>query len=162
SSDLDYEVKLPDSLNILKLGLVLLSDDRMVLKDVSLIPRYGDYLYHRKVGFQTDVAKVQIPEVVFEGLNVEKLIGDNMLEAGSVTVTGAEVDVFRDKRYDFEPDITKGMPQELMMNGQLEIKLDSLIIQNADVIYREFPDKGFVPGELAFMDLNAVIAPFVV
>src|SRR5690606_33314748 len=57
---------------------------------------------------------------------------------------------------------TKGMPQELMMNGQLEIKLDSLIIQNADVIYREFPDKGFVPGELAFMDLNAVIAPFVV
>src|SRR5690606_14887060 len=60
----DYEVKLPDSLNILKIGLALLSKDYLKLKDVALIPRYGDYEYTRKVGFQTDVAKVNISEIV--------------------------------------------------------------------------------------------------
>src|SRR5690606_34875765 len=121
----DYEVKLPDSLNVLKVGLALLSEDRLELKDVYLEPRYGDFAYHRKVGFQTDVAKVFLPEVIFHGLNVEKLMGESMLEAQSIRLTGANVDVFRDKRFEMKPDIIKGMPQELMMNAGFEVKLDS-------------------------------------
>jgi len=153
----DYEVKLPDSLNILKIGVALLSEDRLELKDVYVEPRYGDFEYHRRVGFQTDVAKVYFPEVIFHGLNVEKLMGESMLEAQSARLTGANVDVFRDKRFEMKPDIIKGMPQELMMNAGFEVKLDSLIIQNANVTYREFPDKGLVPGELKFTALNAVM-----
>src|SRR5690606_13435375 len=144
------------SLNIMKVGLVLLSDDRLELKNVSLIPRYGDYQYHRQVGFQTDVAKVWIPEIVFDGLNVEKLMGDNALAADSATVTGADVAIYRDNGQEIEPHSSKGMPKELTMNGPLEGKLDSLVIRNADVIYRDFPDKGLVPGELAFREMNAL------
>ena len=157
----DYEVKLPDSMNILKVGLALLSEERLELREVSLVPRYGDFEYHRQIGFQTDVAKVHIPEVIFHKLNVEKLMGGEMLEAQSVTVTGAQADVFRDKRFAIKPDVIKRMPQELMMNAQFGVKLDSLIIQNAQVTYREFPETGMVPGELGFTHLNAVLTPVV-
>src|SRR5690606_30825706 len=156
----DYEVKLPDSLNILRVGLALLSENRLHLKEVSLIPRYGDFEYHRVVGHQTDVAKVTIPEVIFHRLNVEKLMGERMLEAGSVRLVDANVDVFRDKRFLFQPDVAKSMPQELMQASNFQVKVDSLIIQNAEVVYREFPDKGLVPGQLRFNDLNAVLTPF--
>src|SRR5690606_7801467 len=98
----------------------------------------------RKVGFQTDVAKIFIPEVVFEGINVEKLLEEERLEAATVSVYDASAEVFRDKRYEMKPDIHKGMPQELMMKGLLEIKLDSLIVKNGKVIYREFPEKGLI------------------
>src|SRR5690606_16261914 len=37
----DYEIKLPDSLNILRIGLALLSENHLHLKEVSLVPRYG-------------------------------------------------------------------------------------------------------------------------
>jgi hypothetical protein len=156
----DYEIKLSDSLNILKVGLALLSEDRLHLKDVSLVPRYGDFEYHRMVGTQTDVAKIYFPEVIFEGLKVEKLTGEKMLEASSVRLMGAKVDVFRDKRFAFPEDIVKAMPQQLMMNAPFEVKVDSLIVVDAEVVYREFPEKGLVPGELQFTGLNAVLTPF--
>lgn len=156
----DYEVKLPDSLNLLRIGRVLLSEDRLQLKDVSLIPRYGVFEYHRRVGFETDVANVHIPEVVVSGLSVEKLIGEKLLEASSVSLNNARIDIFRDKRFDIQSTEEKQMPQNLMLNGVFEVKLDSLIIKNADVIYREFPEKGLVPGVLTFNNLNAAFLPF--
>jgi hypothetical protein len=157
----DYEVMLPDSLNVLRVGVALLSEDRLHLKDVSLMPLYGDFEYHRRVGFQTDVAKVHFPEIIFQGLNVEKLTGERVVEASSVRLTGARVDVFRDKRFEFEAGMVKAMPQQLMMNAPFEAKVDSLIIVDAEVVYREFPEKGLVPGELQFTALNAVFSPFV-
>lgn len=156
----DYEVKLPDSLNVIKVGLVLLSENNLTLKNMALVPRYGDYQYTGKVGFQTDVAHVTIPEIVFEGINVEKLLGEKSLEARNGTIYNATAEVFRDKRYKMETETEKGMPQEFMMNGGLNIKLDSLILQNTTVIYREFPEKGMIPGELRFTELNAVLYPF--
>ncbi|MEX2591821.1 MAG: hypothetical protein WD426_03540 [Anditalea sp.] len=158
----DYEVKLPDSLNILKIGLALLSKDFLKLEDVSLFPRYGDYQYTRKVGFQADVAQVHIPEMVFEDINVEKLLGEKILEAGTVRLNDVTVDVFRDKRHELQPEINRGMPQELMMKALVEIKLDSLIVRNGKVVYREFPEKGMIPGELSFTGLNAMMSPFYV
>src|SRR5690606_24463806 len=113
-------------------------------------------------GFQADVAKVFVPEVVFEGINVEKLLEEEMLEAATVRIFDTSAEVFRDKRYELKPDLHKGMPQELMMNGLLEIKLDSLIVNNGKVIYREFPEKGLIPGEISFERINAIISPFYV
>jgi hypothetical protein len=156
----DYEVKLSDSLNILKIGTALLSKDYLKLQDIHLIPRYGDYQYGRKEGHQTDVAKVHIPEMVFEGIDVEKLLGEKILEAGSVRIYDVTADVFRDKRLKLEPDIYREMPQELMMKALLEVKLDSLIVRNGKVIYREFPEKGMIPGTLTFSGLNAMMSPF--
>src|SRR5690606_23513231 len=158
----DYEVKLSDSLNILKIGLTLLANDYLKLKDVALITRYVEYQYTTKVGYQTDVAKVNFSEIVYPEINVEILISEKVLEAGSVTLTDVTAIVFRDKRYKMKTDLAKGMPQELMMNGLLEIMLDSLIVNNASVTYREFPENGLIPGELRFMDLDAVMSPFII
>jgi len=52
------------------------------------------------------------------------------------------------------------MPQELMMNGLGEVKLDSLFSNTAKVIYREFPREGLVPGEIMFSEMNVVMNPF--
>lgn len=155
----DYEVKLPDSLNILRVGSVLLSRDNLKLQDVSFLPRYGDYQYTRKVGVQTDVVNIHIPEILLENINVEKLLGEKSLEASTGKFFDLTAAIFRDKRYEKKPDVAKGMPQELMMNGLFEVKLDSLIVENATVIYREFPEKGMIPGELKFTELNAVMSP---
>ncbi|HLT08761.1 MAG TPA: hypothetical protein VK014_14620 [Cyclobacteriaceae bacterium] len=156
----DYEIKLPDSLNVLRVGLALLSEDGLILRDVFLTPRYGDFEYHRMVGYQTDVAKVYIPEIIIEGLKVDKLMGEKALEAERVSVYQAQVDVFRDKRWKEDPDQYRPMPQELIAKALLDVRIDSLLIHNAEVVYREFPNKGFIPGELSFRQLEAVFTPF--
>lgn len=156
----DYELKLPDSLNILRVGYATLSMDQLDLKDVELVPRYGNYQYTRKVGHQTDVARVKIPWAVLKGFNLEKMVQDNSIEAQTAYLRKPIAVVFRDKRYDMEEGVQKPMPQELMVNGALNVKLDSLIIEDGTVTYREFPVGGMVPGELNFLSLDAVMAPF--
>ena len=156
----DYEIKLADSLNILRVGYAMLSTERLDLKDVELIPRYGNYQYARKVGHQTDVARVTVPWIVLEGFNLEKMVQDNSIEARTAYFRNPKANVFRDKRYDMKEDIQRPMPQELMVNGAFNVKLDSLIIENGTVTYREFPVSGMVPGELNFTSLDAVMTPF--
>ncbi|WP_200974611.1 hypothetical protein [Echinicola sp. 20G] len=155
----NYELKLPDSLNTLKVGLVMLSNDKMVLKDVTLMPRYGQYEYVRKVGSQTDVVKVKLPEIVFDGIDIEELMDGREILANQMLVKSPDIHVFRDKRVPFNEEIYRPMPQKLMQSSGIKMELDCLKVENGRVVYEEFPEKGMVPGSIQFDSLQAFIAP---
>ncbi|WP_186753848.1 hypothetical protein [Echinicola salinicaeni] len=156
----NYTLKLPDSLNVLEVGLVLLSNERMVLKEVELKPRYGDYEYLDKVKYQTDVIHAKLPEVVFDHVDVKGIIESKDIRGRSMTIIEPEVNVFRDKRMPFDSTLVRPMPQELMRSSGIKMELDTIMLQNGKVVYKEFPEKGMVPGSIAFDSLTASISPF--
>ncbi|WP_215224296.1 hypothetical protein [Echinicola shivajiensis] len=156
----NYSMKLPDSLNVLEVGLVLLSNEKMVLKDVELKPRYGDYEYLNKVKYQTDVIHAKLPEVVFDRVDVKGIIESKDIRAQSMTINAPEVNVFRDKRMPFDSTLVRPMPQKLMQSSGIKMELDTIKVQNGKVVYKEFPEKGMVPGSIAFDSLTATISPF--
>ncbi|QDH78027.1 hypothetical protein FKX85_02835 [Echinicola soli] len=156
----DYEIKLPDSLNVLHIGLVSIRRDQMTLKDVTLSPRYGKYEYVRKVGYQTDVVKAYFPAIRFDAIDLKKLIEHREIDATKMAVQTPNIQVFRDKRVPFNDSIYRPMPQELMRKSGIKLKLDTLDLINAVITYEEFPEKGMVPGSITFDSLYAKMYPF--
>jgi hypothetical protein len=51
------------------------------------------------------------------------------------------------------------MPQELMANFGREVEIDTFLIQNSVLKYREFAEKSFLPGMIFFNDLEASFSP---
>ncbi|MBS9524237.1 hypothetical protein KIH41_01570 [Litoribacter ruber] len=156
----NYELELKDSLNVVRVGLAKLNGDQLILDDVRMFPKVGKYEYIRKVGHQTDVATVHIPQVVFDGLDLNKFVEDKKFVARRLELHDLSAEVFRDKRFEIKEGNYRPMPQKLMMNAGIDVTVDSLIMSKANIRYHEFPSKGMVPGNIQFNDMDISIAPF--
>ncbi len=155
----DYEIKLPDSLNIFRVEKVILSKEKLELQDVSLLPRYGKFEYGRIVGKETDVAQVSAPLIVFSGIDVDQFIGEKRIIADHMHVHAPDAYIFRDKRLPKDEEKVKPMPQELMKEVKMEVKVDEILVDKGNVTYEEFPEKGLVPGFISFEDINVTMRP---
>ncbi|WP_163377619.1 hypothetical protein [Cyclobacterium sp. SYSU L10401] len=156
----DYALDLPDSLNRLSIGKVVISENKLVLDDVRFFPKVGRYAYARMVGEQTDVAEVYVPRLVIDGLDAGKFISEEKLVARSMRLYDPYAEVFRDKRVPEDTTVVKPMPQQLMEAAGMVIDLDTLMVSGGRLRYREFPEKGMVPGEINFTKMNAQMYPF--
>ncbi|WP_143962587.1 hypothetical protein [Litoribacter populi] len=156
----NYELELKDGLNIVRVGLAKLKGEQLILEDVRLFPKFGKYEYLRKVGYQTDVANVHIPQVVFEGLDLNKFVDDKKFIARRLELHDLSAEIFRDKRLDVEEDNYRPMPQKLMMNAGVDVLVDSLLVSKAKIRYHEFPTKGMVPGNIEFNEMDISVSPF--
>ncbi|WP_194776748.1 type 2 periplasmic-binding domain-containing protein [Pararhodonellum marinum] len=156
----DYEIKLPDSLNIVRFGVVILDGNQLILKDVSMLPRYGRFAYGRKLGHQTDVVNLLVEEIKISEMDLERIMEDRSLFAGKLEIIRPVAEIFRDKRLEAEEGKQKPMPQEIMKKLGFDIKVDSLIVQDGNITYKEFPDSGMLPGDISFEKLNAVLSVF--
>jgi hypothetical protein len=78
----------------------------------------------------------------------------------SLTIEGAALDIFRDKRRPFDNSARRYMVQHLMRNSQLDADIGSVHIENSHVRYFEFAPKGNVPGMISFENIQMDMAPF--
>jgi len=156
----DYVLNLPDSLNQVSIGKLMVSTDKLVLDEVRFAPRVGRFAYARVKGKQTDAMELFVPKIIIDGLNLKKFISEEKLEAVTMTLERPQLEVFRDKRVEEDTTVFKMMPQQLMELSTHVIEMDTLIIEDGLLTYREFPIKGMVPGEITFDQFNAKMYPF--
>jgi hypothetical protein len=155
----DYEIKLPDSLNIFRVEKIILSKDQLELQEISLLPRYGKFEYGRKVGKETDVAHLTAPKVIFAGIDVDQFFGEKMIIAQHMHLHSPEATIFRDKRLPKDEEKVKPMPQQLMSEVKMEVMVDEIFVDKGKVTYEEFPEKGLVPGSISFEDIQLTMNP---
>lgn len=158
----DYQILLKDSLNRIKIGNIRLNNRQAEVRDLEFLPRIGKYEYTRRVGVQTDVAHISVANIKLERPDYEKYLADKTLVAKSLKLQGIEAAMFRDKRFPKKENVFKPMPQQMMKEAGLALRLDTLTIEDGFVRYEEFPDKGMVPGYLEFSDISAAFFPFYV
>ncbi|WP_304516598.1 hypothetical protein [Cecembia rubra] len=156
----NFQLLLKDSLNRVSAGRVAVNNQEIVLTNVLFEPRFGKYRYARKVGHQTDVARFEIPEIRIKKADLNKLLEEEILEADLVVLESVSGEFFRDKRFERPNYVFKPMPQELMKNIGILARIDTLLLKDAKIVYLEFPEKGMVPGEIYFSELDALLVPF--
>lgn len=156
----DYEQDSKDGLNLFSIDQFAFDNGDVRLHNVGFRPKIGNYEYARSIGFQTDVISALVKEVLIESIDVQSLVEDQTLKANKLVIDGLDIEIFRDKRIAMLPDLIKKMPQELMINSFQDVKLDSLLIENGRVTYREFGEKSILPGMIYFDELEAVFVPF--
>ncbi len=157
----DYHLITEDSLNQIKIGKVNLLNNDLILENVDFGPVIGRYEYMRTKGYQTDAVEGNIEKLRFVDLDFDSYFNSQFFKAGNLEIDGAELIVFRDKRFPKREGVIKPMPQEFFKNGLFNISLDSVILRGGRVEYQEFAPRAMVPGFINFEDLNFSIAPFV-
>ncbi|WP_158856050.1 hypothetical protein [Lunatibacter salilacus] len=157
----DYEIKLPDSLNLIYIGKILLSEKQLELQDFSYMPRYGKFEYSRKVGLSVDVAELQVEKILLDEFNLDEFINHKKIIANSMQVFNPKAVIFKDKRMPPKEEVLKKMPQELLIEISSEVNIGHIEVFNGNIQYEEFPEKGMIPGLIEFANLNATLDPFI-
>ncbi|MCH7401307.1 hypothetical protein ACFOUP_06400 [Belliella kenyensis] len=156
----DYEIYTKDSLNVIRIGYVMISQDKIQLQQVSFEPLYGKYQYTKIANQEIDVMNMQIPEILIKKPDLKLLADKQMLKAEVLSVMDLNGTIFRDKRFPSAVGKYKMMPQELMQQVGFDAMIDTLKLENGRISYEEFPEKGMVPGEINFSELDALVFPF--
>lgn len=158
----DYDILLKDSLNRIKIGTIKINSRQAEISDLEFLPRIGKYDYARRVGVQTDVAHISVEKITMDQPDYERYLADKTLVAKSLKLQGVEAEMFRDKRFPKKQNVFRPMPQKMMKEAGLALRLDTLTVEDGHIHYEEFPEKGMVPGYLEFSDLSVSIFPFYV
>ncbi len=156
----DYRWYSPDSSYRFDIGEINFSDNQFTLSQILVRPVAGIYGLLRKSNLQTDVLQGKIDRIRLEGIEPIDYIEQKKLNFKSLTVDGAELDIFRDKRMAFDSTARRYMVQHLMRNAELDADIGSVHIQNSDVRYFEFAPKGNLPGMISFENIQMDMAPF--
>lgn len=129
------------------------------LEQFRVTPRHTKSDFARIARIQTTRLDVEIPDVLVEGIELDRLLHDNVLRVKRVTIPRPVIHAYRDKRYPFVRDWIMPLPIEGIRRLPFTVDIDSILIQQADIAYEEFSDKGLPQsGTITFNKLNASFA----
>lgn len=157
----DYAFYGADSLNLLEIGKLKVTQSQVTLDKVRFGPVNGKYHYLRSLGYQADAINGFFEKIELNDVDLKAYLEQNKIKAHTITFQGIDLEVFRDKRIPLKEEKIKSMPQEMMQNSPISAEIDSLIFSNGNITYQEFSPKGMLPGAIAFEDLNMFITPFI-
>ncbi|MDQ3535879.1 MAG: hypothetical protein M3421_09680 [Bacteroidota bacterium] len=155
----DYTYKLADSLYILKIKELGLSQSKgkIYFDSLEMIPRYQEIKFSKIVGVQTNRIVLKTKRIELDHIDMGALLNFQNLIAGSMFIENTKIDVFRDKRY---PENLKRRPKmlhQILKNLDFYLKIDTIKLLKADIVYREHGEESTEVGHLAFNNFYASI-----
>ena len=126
-------------------------EQKIVVDSIKMMPRYDDELFFKKAVYQTGRMKLNVASLVCSNFRINSLIEDEKLHIGSIDAYGLNLDIFRNKLYEMNPNAYKKMPQEAILDIKQTLIIDSLKAHDGFIQYMEIQKKSVVPGKL-FLD----------
>jgi hypothetical protein len=134
-------------------------DERLEADSFRVIPRYNKPDFARIAKIQKTRLDILLPKIIFEGIKQDRFISDSTLEITRISIPKPVVHAYRDKRYPFVRDWIMPLPIEGVRRLPFKLRIDSILIRNANIAYEEFSEKGLeTTGTITFNRLNASFA----
>lgn len=154
----DYSMKLPDSMNLLKVKEfgISLSEQKIYADSIQLVPRYGKFEFAKMKGHETDYNEITNKRLEFNQVDFEALFEKQQFKAAFLEVDGLILYSFRDKRWPFPENRRPYLPQEMLHNAGFYLKIDSVKLKNMHITYEERVEDAEEAGTIRFENLNAV------
>jgi len=143
------------AINLGELGLST-EDELVYVKNFYLEPLYNYHDFSRKLGFQTDRMDIHVGAVTLAGIDWRELLFHQRLIAEKLQIDSMLMDDFRDKRVPVKPGFKPPMPQELLRNLKMYLRIDTLEMTNGKATYNE--QVGSKPGYVFFDRINGTLA----
>jgi Domain of Unknown Function (DUF748) len=134
-------------------------------KAVLEVDSFKIYSIYNKTDFAR-IAKIQktrldilLPKAILEGINEKRFFTDSTLEIARIKLLKPIVHAYRDKHYPFVRDWIMPLPMEGIRRLPFKLKIDSILIREANIAYEEFSEKGLNDtGTITFNNLNGSFA----
>lgn len=153
----DYSMILPDSFYRLQASAITASAQSkdIAISSIALIPLYEQQQFMEKKGEQTDRMNVFVKELLVEGLDFDRILKKEFV-ASFVTIDSLNLVAYRDKRYILPADKYVKFPQQALREFPHYVHIDSVLLHNAQITYRERVEGGEEPGHINFVNINAL------
>jgi hypothetical protein len=113
--------------------------------------------YDRVVHYETDLIDAQVDTVLLHGLDLLTLIREHVVKADSLLISGAALDVARDKTMPDEPYIVKRLPARLVRDIPIKLCIERIVLDRVNVMYHEKGPLSPEFGDVTFTDIHADI-----
>jgi hypothetical protein len=134
-------------------------DGHLEADSFRIIPAYNKVDFARIAKIQKTRLDIVVPKIICEGIKQARLFADSTLEITRIYIPKPLVHAYRDKRYPFVRDWIMPLPTEGIRRLPFKLRIDSIVIRQADIAYEEFSEKGLEStGTITFNRLNASFA----
>ncbi|MCL7988365.1 hypothetical protein M8998_10485 [Sphingobacterium sp. lm-10] len=155
-----FEYDLPDGFYRAKFDHLKLNTQQrdLIISKLSFSPRMSKAEFFKKQGKKTTMAIMKLDTLKIEGLDIARLIDQNKIYAKDATLKNGSVSLFMDMRYPSVAGSKIGKaPHQQIMKLKQSIKVDTVHIDNLNILYGEFSKKYSQEGIITFDGARGVI-----
>jgi hypothetical protein len=155
SSIKNYKLATPDSLYYLTVKDVGFSSQKrqLLFSQIALTPRYNKTAFYQKVKFSKDRYHLKFNTVAVNRIDLQKFINQKKFFSTSANISNADIEVYNNNA--FPEDESKkhrwdNFPHQLLQKVAVELKIDTLNLQNINVTYTETNKTSRQTGSISF------------
>jgi hypothetical protein len=164
SEDIKIEVKnytfqLPDNMHILKAKSISLStkDSTITANEVGFTPSLGKVEFSKIQKFKKAWLYPYVQSLKIQQFDFYNLLHHTELKMRSITLDSLKFEIYRDRGLPADPDYLPPMPQDLLRELPILVKVDSIKLRNGNIIYEEQLPTQARAGRLVFEGSEAQI-----
>ncbi|MCC5919414.1 MAG: hypothetical protein LAT68_03500 [Cyclobacteriaceae bacterium] len=135
-----------------------LSNRRIVLDSVGLIPQITRKEFPDWIDWQTDLLTIKSSSVAIENIDYNALRSGDLLRVGDLTLSDFYITAYRDKNVPFNDDQYKPLPVSQFGKISLPFVIENLWITNGYIEYAELAEDGEESGKVYFTQLEGHIS----
>lgn len=124
---------------------------------VNLLPLYSKAEFALKAPGHTDWTKIQATGVYCTRFDLQKLLQDGILKIDSVSIGGAEISSYKNRKIDQKKKVKRLFYQSVQELG-VPVAIGRIELNHINVEYQEMSKNGLTPGTITFNDLNGVFS----
>lgn len=114
-----------------------IAENRLVLNDFMLKPKYGKNQFAKKFGKQTDRIAVEIKTIEVAGFDLERYFTVGELLISTIKIDEVDMEIYRDKNDPFDFENFPKFPWQGLAGIQIPFEIDSISIRNSVIRYEE-------------------------
>lgn len=151
-----FHVKLPESHYVIKVDEARFENmNHFEIDSLKVIPMHSKTEFAKRVGYETDRLDCVFPSITVDGINYESFVRENTLAIHEVSLSFL-ISVYRDKRMNdlrkFKP-----LPDSLLRQLPFAVLIDSIRVDDSQIIYEEVAESAETSGKVHFRRLNAML-----
>jgi hypothetical protein len=143
-----------------KIGTVSVSATSRVLtaKNILLQPRYSKKEFQSKIKSMKERYAISLPSVQFRDIDWWQLLNENILQARFAEMDHLDVEVYLDRSGPAGKPQLQGFPHQLIMKLPMKLNIQTVQVNDLDVVYEEFSVLSGKTGKLFLNDLHGKIS----
>jgi len=134
-----------------------MNQNQLIFKKLKITPRYSQSSMVELSEFQYEIYNCEIEKAEFNSLYPLNIIRSSKIFMSDVLIHNMKLSIFKDKRRPFDTKKRPKLPQQLLKSLKQDLYIDSLIINDSELIYAERHDMMEEPMVVTLGKLNVKV-----
>ena len=133
---------------------------KLTAESFSIRPLLDRDSFTRSLTYQQQYLKAGSGRIIMDGLDLEKYLRDDIIQAEKVDIKDPVLDIFKDRTLPVKSGTIKQLPTVQIKNIKQAIRFDTVRLHQGSIRYEEINDRTGKPGTVDFSKTEARLTNF--